>query len=117
MLAIPELDDAAVAFGDVKHMPKYESLPDDFKKRRGNDYCAAVSSWFFNGAKKLADGVEIDGKKFIAKPGVNSAKALRAIRAVLGSIEPAHEHKEAACAFMLSEWFDKSPAEAKSDSA
>lgn len=42
-----------------------------------------------------------------AKPGVDAHKALRAIKAVLGSYEPKHEHKEAACAFMLSEWFDK----------
>lgn len=108
MLAIPELTAADVAFGGIKHMPKYETLPDDFKRHNGNDYCKAVSGWFYGGAKGTPDGLIIDGVKFTAKPGVDRAKALAAIRAVLGSFEPKHEHKEAACAFMLSEWFEKS---------
>jgi hypothetical protein len=107
MLAIPELTAADVAFGGIKHMPKYETLPADFKRHNGNDYVKAVSAWFFDGAKPLPNGIAIDGKMFTAKAGVDPVKALRAIRAVLGSFEPKHEHKEAACAFMLSEWFDK----------
>jgi hypothetical protein len=111
MLAIPELDRADVVFGNVKHMPRYETLPPDFKRHNGNDYVKAVSSWFFSGAKNSPNGIIIDDMKFTAKPGVDAGKALAAIRAVLGSFEPKHEHKEAACAFMLSEWFDKSPAQ------
>ena len=110
MLAIPELDRVSVAFGDIKHMPKYETLPEEFRRHNGNDYCRAISSWFFSGAKGTADGLIIDNMKFTAKPGVDRAKALAAIKAVLGSFEPKHEHKEAACAFMLSEWFEKSAA-------
>lgn len=110
MLAIPELDRVDVAFGNIKHMPKYETLPADFKRHNGNDYVKAVSSWFFSGAKPTPDGLIIDGMKFSAKPGVDRMKALAAIKAVLGSYEPKHEHKEAACAFMLSEWFEKSKA-------
>ena len=107
MLAIPELTAADVAFGNIKHMPNYATLPAEFKRYDGNDYCKAVSSWFFNGAKKFTDGITIGDMTFKAKPGVDANKALSAIRAVLGSFEPKHEHKEAACAFMLSEWFDK----------
>ena len=76
------------------------------KQHNGNVYVKAVSSWFFSGAKKTDNGLEIDGVAFAAKPGVDKTKALAAIRAVLGSFEPAHEEKEAACAFMLSEWFN-----------
>ena len=112
MLAIPELTAADVAFGGIKHMPKYETLPADFKRHNGNDYCKAVTSWFYNGAKGSPDGLIVDGMKFTAKPGVDAGKALRAIKAVLGSFEPKHEHKEAACAFMLSEWFEKSKIDA-----
>jgi hypothetical protein len=106
MLAVPTVDRLDMAFGNIKHMPKYETIPEDFKRFNGNAYVKAVSSWFFSGAKGLKDGIEIDGVKFTAKPGVEAVKALAAIKAVLGSFEPKHEHKEAACAFMLSEWFD-----------
>jgi hypothetical protein len=110
MLAIPELDRASVAFGDTKHMPKYDTLPADFKRHNGNDYCRAISGWFFSGARRIEDGIEIEKMKFVAKPGVDADKALTAIRACMASWEPKHEHKEAGCAFMLSEWFDKSAA-------
>lgn len=109
MLAIPELTGADVAFGNIKHMPKYGMIPEEFK-RSSNPYVDAVSSWFFSGAKGTPDGLVIGKMKFTAKPGVDRTKALAAIKAVLGSFEPKHEHKEAACAFMLSEWFDKSAA-------
>src|SRR6185437_15064291 len=106
MLAIPELSQADVAFGNIKHMPRYETLPPDFKRHNGNDFVRAISTWFFKGAKGTPDGLIIDGMKFTTKAGVDRAKALGAIKAVLGSFEPKHEHKEAACAYMLSEWFD-----------
>lgn len=106
MLAVPEgLTRADLAFGNIKHMPKYEDVPDEFK-RTNNPFVRAVSSWFFSGAKGREGGIEIAGKAYNAKPGVNAAQALAAIRSVLGSFEPKHEHKEAACAYMLSEWFD-----------
>ena len=107
MLAIPDLTGADVAFGGIKHMPKYEDVPANFKKSY-DPHCKAVASWFFSGAKGAPNGLTIDGVTFTAKPGVDANKALRAIKAVLGSFEPKHEHKEAACAYMLSEWFDKS---------
>lgn len=105
MLAVPTLDRIDVAFGDVKHMPKYDTIPEDFK-RMSNPYVHAVSSWFFSGAKGAPNGITIEGVTFKAKPGVDAGKALAAIKAVLRSFEPKHEHKEAACAFMLSEWFE-----------
>lgn len=106
MLAIPELDGPSVVFGDIKHMPKYDTLPADFKRHNGNAYCNAISHWFFSGGKFEHNVLTIDGTDFHPKAGVDARKALRAIKAVLGSFEPKHEHKEAACAFMLSEWFD-----------
>jgi hypothetical protein len=107
MLAIPEINRLDMAFGNIKHMPRYDTLPAEFKRHNGNAYCEAVSKWFFSGAKGLPNGIEIDGVKFVAKPGVEAGRALAAIKAVLTSFEPKHEHKEAACAFMLSEWFEK----------
>lgn len=112
MLPIPEINGLDMAFGNIKHMPKYDTLPADFKRHNGNEYCKAVSAWFFRGAQAAPHGIEIDGVVFKAKPGVSAGKALAAIKAVLGSFEPKHEHKEAACAFMLSEWFDIEKAKA-----
>lgn len=107
MLKIPELTSMDVAMGNIKHMPKFTSLPDEFRKYNSNPYCNAVSSWFFGGGtgngKAFATN---DGDKFKPKDGVNGHQALMAIRAVLGSFEPKHEHKIAACGYMLSEWFD-----------
>jgi len=113
MLQIPELSAADVAFGNIAHMPKFDTLPADFKRHNGNAYVEAVSNWFFRGAKVAPNGIIINDVKFTAKPGVDANKALRAIKAVLASFEPKHEHKEAACAFMLSEWFDKEDQKAK----
>lgn len=112
MLTIPDLTAADVAFGGIKHMPRYSDVPENFKKSY-DPFCKAISSWFFSGAKGIPNGLAIDGVEFTAKPGVDSGKALRAIKAVLGSFEPKHEHKEAACAYMLSEWFDMAKQKAK----
>lgn len=107
MLAIPEITRADVAFGNIKHMPRYDSLPEEFQDWHRQPYCKAVSSWFYRGAKSYTGGIELDGVNYKAKPGVDAGKALAAIKAVLGSFEPKHEHKIAACGYMLSEWFDK----------
>jgi len=105
-LPIPEMTGADVAFGNIKHLPRYADLPEDFKRHRGNDFCRAISMWFFKGAEMHPNGIEIDGLKFTAKPGIDAKKALAAIRACMVSWEPKHEHKEAGCAYMLSQWFD-----------
>lgn len=111
MLAIPELDGISVVFGDIKHMPKYETIPPEFKRHNGNDFVRAVSTWFFRGAKREGNDLVIGDHRFTAKQGVDARKALAAIQAVLGSFEPKHEVKEAACGYMLSEWFDKAIAQ------
>lgn len=106
MLPIPNITNLDVAFGNIDHMPKYSTLPEEFQRRRGTPYNKAISSWFFNGAKFVPNGIEVDGKVFTAKPGVDANKALAAIRAILASWEPKHEHKEAGAAYLLAEWFD-----------
>ena len=103
MLNIPELK--FNPFGDSAHMPRYADVPDEFKERY-NDYTKAISHWFFNGAKQITNGIMIKDKTFTAKEGVDCTKALAAIRQALGSWDCKHEHKEAGCAYMLSEWFE-----------
>lgn len=107
MLAIPELDRIDVAFGNVKHLPKYDTLEDDFRNM-SHPCCRAVSMWFYKGAEAApnGNGIKIDGTVYRAREGVDVHKALAAIKAALGSFEPKHEHKIAGCGFMLNEWFE-----------
>jgi hypothetical protein len=108
MIPIPDVNAADCAFGNIKHMPKFDTLPDEFRRgwHRGNVWCDAISSWFYGGAKATPDGIQIDGKAFKAKSGVDPKKALSAIKACMASWEPKHEHKIAGCGFLLSEWFE-----------
>lgn len=115
MLQVPtNLNRADVAFGNVDHLPRYDTLPDEFKYHGGNAYCKAITTWFFKGAKAHTNGIKIGDVVFVAKPGVDAKLALAAIQSCLGSFAPKHEHKEAGCAYMLSEWFDIEPAKAAS---
>jgi len=93
---VPELE--AIFPGAVKHlMPRWEEIPAEFKEYRGTKWNGVFNDWFYHGAKNV---------KYKPKPGVDTAKAMRHVRAVMGSFEPKHEHKEAAVAYLLSQWFE-----------
>jgi hypothetical protein len=99
---LQDVSDAELAFpAMVSHlMPAYDNIPDEFKRHDGTQWNELVSKWFYGGVK---------GLQFVRKPGVNDKtcrKALRQFRCILGSYEPKHEHKEAACAYLLSRFFD-----------
>jgi hypothetical protein len=96
---IPDLTNIDVVFGNIKHLPRYETIPDRFKRMR-DPYSDFISGWFFSGR------TQEDMQKLKERPGVNRGKALAAIKAILASFEPKHEHKEAGCAFLLHEWFE-----------
>jgi hypothetical protein len=99
---IPDITGLDMAFGKIDHMPRYDTIPDEFKRSGG--YCAAfVSKWFFGGLK------EDDLARLKPRAGVDKRKALAAIGAILRSFEPKHEHKEAGCAFLLNAWFEVTP--------
>jgi hypothetical protein len=97
MLKVPDVTMLDVAFGAraMDFMPKMEDIPDDFPNRQ--KWEKVTGTWFFGGLKNA---------KFTPKAWVDQGNALAAIRSVLGSFAPKHEHKEAAVAYMLSEWFD-----------
>ena len=80
----------------LQFMPKWEDIPDEFKDRNTKE-CRLASDWFFCGLS------ELNGSP---REGVDAEKALKHIQMVLGSFEPKHEHKEAAVAFLLREWFE-----------
>lgn len=93
---LKKLDLADVAFGTTALLPKYEDIPDDFKRRRTiwNDL---FSSWFFDGLSAL---------EMKPKPGIDGDLAMKAIRAHMVSWEPKHEHKEAGVAWMMDQLFE-----------
>lgn len=101
MLEIPEVTNAEIAFPTTVPLPAWDDIPEEMRRNWHNDpWCNIVSSIFFNGGKLTDFGLT-------PKKGVDLDKAMRVIRACLGSWEPSHEHKTAGVAFMLSEWFDR----------
>lgn len=95
-----ELTDIDIAFpASVKHlMPDYKDIPTEFKSwNNPTKWNKFVSTWFALGVKNV---------KYKPKVGVDQTKALRHVKAIMGSWEPKHEHKEAAVAYLLSQWFD-----------
>jgi hypothetical protein len=85
------------AFGaDLKDYPPYEAIPDQFKL----DYAPAavvVSTLFFKGGKLDDFGLRL-------KAGVNRAAFFATLQSLLGSFAPKHEHKTAACAWLVDEF-------------
>lgn len=79
-------------------IPSMQNIPAEFKNSR-NPWVKFQCDWFYNGLPK--------GTKFIMKEGVDEREALRHLSAIQGSWEPKHEHKEAAVAYLASQWFDK----------
>lgn len=111
MTPVPEITDADVMFGNISFLPSRDKLPEDFRRNwhsASNIWCAAVSHWFYNGARSGPSGqIIIGGRAFAPKTGVDGRKALRALRAVIGSWGPQHEHKIGGAGFLMSEWFDE----------
>lgn len=88
-----------IAFGgNVRNlMPPMEEIPAEFTKFNGTKWNRVFGDFFYYGAKDI---------KWIAKEGIDSTAASRHVRAIIGSFEPKHENKEAACAYLMSLWFD-----------
>lgn len=93
-----ELDDLAAAFPTsvVSLMPDKAVIPEDIIQGRSK-WCRVTSDWFFWGLRNA---------KWVPKEGIDQTKALRHVGTILGSWEPQHEDKEAAVAYLLSQWFE-----------
>ena len=100
-LPIPELSDLEVAFPDKAPILPWDALPEEFRRDWShNAWCDIASRFFYKGGS-------LDEFKLTPKDGVDVKKAMRALKAALGSFEPKHEHKMAAVGYMLSQWFDR----------
>lgn len=93
------IDDATFAFpASVEHlMPKYAEIPKEFKQWQGTKWNQFFDDAFFSGVKNVS---------FKPKPGIDAKAAWRHVQTIMRSFEPKHEHKTAACAYLLSLWFD-----------
>ena len=94
MRPIPEIKNKH--FGKIDHIPAWEEIPKEFKHGH-TKWNQLFSEMFYNGLAEL---------RLAPKQGVDTQKAMAAIRSIMRSWEPKHEHKEAACAYLFSEWFD-----------
>jgi hypothetical protein len=95
-----ELTDLEVAFGAraMDLMPPMSEIPDEFcNPNRRNKWLTIQRDWFFSGLRNVT---------WTPKPGIDQTAAIRHLKAIQGSWEPKHEHKEAAVAYLLSLWFD-----------
>ena len=77
-------------------LPAWEEIPDQFKKWNGTKWNRLFNDWFHLGLKSI---------KLIPKKGIDIEKAIRMVSYCMRSWEPKHEHKEAGCAYLLSEFF------------
>jgi hypothetical protein len=93
-----DIDDLTLAFpaSVASLMPDKEDIPEDIIRGRSK-WCRVTSDWFFCG---------LHNTKWTPKEGIDQAKALRHVGTILGSWEPKHEDKEAAVAYLLSQWFE-----------
>lgn len=95
-----QIDNLTLAFPGsvVDLMPPYSGIPEEFKNQnRPTKWNKVVSQWFFSG---LPSGTE-----FVPLEGVSKQDAMRHLATIMRSWEPQHEHKEAACAYLMSQWF------------
>lgn len=93
----PKVSDVDIAFGGCDHMPDVKTLPEDYRNERAHA-CTVAQDLFFKGGKMADYG-------YTCREGVDQNDAIRAIRAVLGSFQPKHEHKIAAVGWMIDQWF------------
>ena len=96
MLEIPELKEVDAAFPDGRHTPAWESIPKCFKDGK-TKYNEMFAKAFYYG---------LNTNELKTKPGVDKAKNLKFYRHCAGTFSTKHEHKEAACAWILSETFE-----------
>lgn len=84
-----------LAFGNIANLPPKEDIPERFWSW-SDPYHQLVSKWFFSGLTHEELGTP--------REGVDGPASLAAIKAIMVSFEPKHEHKTAGVAFLLHEW-------------
>lgn len=90
------VSDLDMAFGGIDGiMPAMSDIPEDYPD--SHKWQRMFSDFFYLGASNLV---------FSPKDGIDAGLAWRHVRTIMGSWESKHQHKEAACAYLLSLWFN-----------
>ena len=97
MRTVPEVTDLDLVFGCTDHMPEWKDIPEEFKN--GNTKWNKLFSLVFYNLLPADSGVT-------PKEGVDALKVGRVLKSFMNSYAPKHEHKEAAAAYLMSEWFE-----------
>ena len=85
------------AFGaELSDYPPYDMIPEELRGGH-TKFNAAVSTLFFKGGSLTDVGLKL-------KDGVDRSDFFGALQSMLGSFAPKHEHKDAACAWLMSEY-------------
>lgn len=95
-MKIQEVSSLDVAFGNASFLPPKDEIPQEFWSGH-TKWNKAFSEWFYRGTST---------DKFKPKKGIDRKQAIKMIAACMASWEPAHEYKEAGCAYMMSEFFE-----------
>ncbi len=92
-----EVGDLEMAFpAEVQHlMPDMADMPDVFEIP--DTWVKFQQNWFFDGLPAETT--------FEPREGIDPNRAIRHLKAIQGSFEPKHEHKEAVVAYLASLWF------------
>ncbi len=99
MFPIQDVTDAELIFSAniSRLMPKYEEIPSEFKRFGATKWERIADLWFCRG---------LHGAQFVVKSGIDEKRVMRHLSTIIQSYEPKHEHKIAAVAYLLSEWFE-----------
>lgn len=85
--------------GDMNRLlPKREDIPKEYWNMNSGKQDVFLR-WFYRGLPKVTE--------FVPREDVDPNDALKHIRAIMTSWEPKHEHKNAACSYLLDLWFEK----------
>jgi len=81
----------------AKYLPPMDIVPSEFKGEYGQavKWCEVINDFFFSGAENI---------RLTCRDGITQGDVLRHLNVILPSWEPSHEHKMAACAWLLSLW-------------
>jgi len=96
MKEIESITDTEKEIGTTRFLPNYVDVPIKFKEGRSK-WNSLFSHVMFSGVKNL---------HITPKEGIDPEKAWGFIVAHIKSWRPKHEHKEAGCAYLMSQIFD-----------
>ena len=94
-----KISKTSLMIGDITGlMPNINSIPDEFSDFNStNKWVKWQTDWFYIGLKKYPT----------PKEGIDLDMAMRHLAAIQRSFEPKHEHKQAAVAYLASQWFEE----------